>query len=192
MLASSTSPNYYDDLEARYAFGRGELELLASNNVLYDRHGDAEFLHAYLLPAGDFSIELVSAGKATTDLALPTPPSARGQTPRSDAAAADGRLMAAGAFHVALIGDGVRESLTPALHEAEAAELGLDYRYDVVDLLDPQRSAADIAHVLAEVEAAGYDAANVTHPIKQTVIPLLDGLSEQANNVGAVEPGAIP
>ena len=95
-------------------------------------------------------------------------------------------MMAAAAFRVALIGDGVRESLTPALHVVEAAELGLDYRYDVIDLLELQHSGADIAHVLAEVDASGYDAVNVTHPVKQTVIPLLDDLSEQANIVGAV------
>ena len=50
-------------------------------------------------------------------------------------------------YRVALIGDGVRQSFTPAMHEAEAARLGLDYRYDVIDLLELGTTADGIADV---------------------------------------------
>jgi shikimate dehydrogenase len=89
-------------------------------------------------------------------------------------------------YRVALIGDGVRQSFTPAMHEAEAAHLGLDYRYDVIDLLELGTTADGIADVLADAQAGGYDAVNVTHPVKQAVIPLLDELSEEAVTIGAV------
>ena len=35
---------------------------------------------------------------------------------------------------VGLIGSGIQQSLTPALHMEEGAEQGLDYRYELFDL----------------------------------------------------------
>jgi len=89
-------------------------------------------------------------------------------------------------FRVGLIGDGVRPSLTPPMHEEEAARLGLDYRDDVIDLLELGKTADDIGGILNELEAAGYDAVNVTHPVKQAIIPLLHELSDEAATIGAV------
>src|SRR3954449_5549655 len=83
-------------------------------------------------------------------------------------------------YLVGLIGAGITGSLSPALHEREAACLGLDYRYDVLEL------EGDVGGLLARVREAGYDGVNVTHPAKQLVIEHLDGLSDEAEAVGAV------
>ena len=87
---------------------------------------------------------------------------------------------------VGLIGTGIQESRTPLMHELEGAAQGLRYVYKLIDLaalgLDPD--------VLPElVEAArrfGFAGLNVTHPCKQSIIPLLDELTPDARALGAV------
>lgn len=71
-------------------------------------------------------------------------------------------------FLVALLGDGVGPSLSPALHMEEARRLGLDYDYRIVDLAG--RAGLDLADELRGLEEGGFDAANVTHPYKQAVV----------------------
>lgn len=92
----------------------------------------------------------------------------------------------AGPFLVGLVGTGVRPSLTPALHMAEAAALGLTHVYRTVDLtergIDPQR----IGDVLRWARDLGFDALNVTHPCKQLVLPHLDVVDPVARALGAV------
>jgi len=52
--------NYYADLDARFGLERAFLDLLRDHQLLYDRIGDGELLHAYtpVLPTG-FYIELL-------------------------------------------------------------------------------------------------------------------------------------
>ncbi|MFD4192541.1 shikimate dehydrogenase [Amycolatopsis thermoflava] len=80
---------------------------------------------------------------------------------------------------VALVGADIGGSLSPALHEREAAALGLDYTYGLLDLddLPPGWTLRD---------AVGLTGFNVTHPVKQAVIPQLDDLSPDARALGAV------
>ncbi|MCF7549437.1 shikimate dehydrogenase [Pseudonocardia sp. WMMC193] len=85
-----------------------------------------------------------------------------------------------------LIGSGIGPSLSPALHEREARELGfaLDYpRFDL-DVLGVEADA--VGELLARARAAGHRGVNVTHPCKQRVIPHLDALSPDAAAIGAV------
>lgn len=89
-------------------------------------------------------------------------------------------------FHVGLIGAGIQLSRSPALHEEEARMLGLMYRYELLDAAEPPRDKAGLTDLLAEAEDRGFAGVNVTHPFKQTVIPLLTGLSEDAGMLGAV------
>ncbi|KQY44080.1 shikimate dehydrogenase [Cellulomonas sp. Root137] len=81
----------------------------------------------------------------------------------------------------AVLGHPVAHSLSPALHRAAYAALGLtDWRYDAVDVTE------------AELEAfvRGLDDSwaglSLTMPLKQTVIPLLDHVEPLAEVVGAV------
>jgi shikimate dehydrogenase len=82
---------------------------------------------------------------------------------------------------VGLIGAGIGASLSPALHEREAAELGLDYRYSLLEL-----GGRDIGALLGECRRAGYAGVNVTHPCKQAIVGHLDTLSPDAQVLQAV------
>jgi shikimate dehydrogenase len=84
---------------------------------------------------------------------------------------------------VGLIGAGIEASLSPALHEREAAELGLEYRYR---LLDIERFDASLGELLERARRDGYSGLNVTHPCKQDVVEHLDDLSPEAAALEAV------
>jgi shikimate dehydrogenase len=84
-----------------------------------------------------------------------------------------------------LIGSGIGASLSPALHEAEGRHHGLDLSYVLFDVDGPS-IPADIGRLIAEAEFGGFAGLNITHPFKQQVIDLLDELSPQADDIGAV------
>ncbi|WP_081736810.1 shikimate dehydrogenase [Arthrobacter sp. MA-N2] len=89
-------------------------------------------------------------------------------------------------FVVGLLGAGIGGSLTPRLHEAEAARLGLSYTYRIIDL-DAIGEQADKSAALVQGAAdLGYDGLNVTYPSKQLVQDGLDALSPDARILGAV------
>jgi shikimate dehydrogenase len=89
-------------------------------------------------------------------------------------------------FRVGLIGEGIQESLSPALHEQEARSQGLTLHYQLIDLARDGRSAADLAHLMSSTETAGFDGLNITYPCKQAVLPLLTDVSGDARAIGAV------
>ncbi|MEU4252945.1 shikimate dehydrogenase [Amycolatopsis sp. NPDC026612] len=86
-------------------------------------------------------------------------------------------------YLIGLVGSGIGPSASPALHEREADELGLRYVYRLLDLDVLRRPVAD---VLAAARLAGFDGLNITHPVKQAVVPHLDQLSPEAAALGAV------
>lgn len=51
--------NYYDDLDARYAFAPGELETYRELGILHDRDEKGEFRHCYTVTTGRVFFELV-------------------------------------------------------------------------------------------------------------------------------------
>ena len=85
-----------------------------------------------------------------------------------------------------LIGQGVGPSLTPELHEREAQRQGLRYVYKVVELpagpLDTQR----LERLLAGAIELGFDGLNVTHPVKQAMVPLVDDRDSAVESIGAL------
>lgn len=83
---------------------------------------------------------------------------------------------------VALVGAGIENSLSPALHEREGALLGFDYHYDLIDL----RPEAPLDDLVRRCHAEGLRGLNVTHPFKQKVLGALDRLSPEAATLGAV------
>ncbi|MBC3191988.1 shikimate dehydrogenase [Pseudonocardia sp. C8] len=85
-----------------------------------------------------------------------------------------------------LIGAGIGPSLSPALHEHEAAALGLPLRYVRWNLDDLGAAPSDVGDLLDRARAEGYAGLNITHPCKQLVIPHLDALAPDAAAVGAV------
>lgn len=89
-------------------------------------------------------------------------------------------------FLVGLVGTGIGPSLTPALHEREADELGIRYLYRRLDLDELGLQPGSIGDILAAARLTGYDGLNVTHPCKQLVLEHLDELSSDALALGAV------
>ncbi|MGO1410470.1 MAG: shikimate dehydrogenase [Microbacterium sp.] len=87
---------------------------------------------------------------------------------------------------VGLIGQGVRPSLTPPLHELEGARHGMSYVYRPVDIAPDDAAPDRLEQLLWAARTMGFDGLNVTHPAKQAVIPLLDDLAPSARRVGAV------
>ena len=91
-----------------------------------------------------------------------------------------GRLL------LGLIGSGIQASLTPAMHEREAAEHGLLGLYQRIDLDLLGVGPEALADLLSAAEKMGFVGLNITHPCKQSVLPLLTDLSEDARALGAV------
>jgi len=87
---------------------------------------------------------------------------------------------------VGLVGAGITDSLSPALHEAEADRLGLRYVYQLIDLDELDLGADAIGQLLAEAQRMGFRGLNVTHPCKQLVVEWLDELAPEAIALGAV------
>jgi shikimate dehydrogenase len=87
---------------------------------------------------------------------------------------------------VGLIGTGIQASRSPALHEREGAAQGLRYIYKIIDLDTLGLAPAALPDLIVAARRFGFAGLNVTHPCKQSVIPLLDDLSADARALGAV------
>ena len=86
--------------------------------------------------------------------------------------------------HTALagvLGDPVRHSLSPAMHNAALRELGLDWAYLALPV-----APADLATVVRGLEALDCRGLNVTLPHKQAVAALAAELTPLAARLGAV------
>ena len=79
-----------------------------------------------------------------------------------------------------IIGDPVEHSLSPVMHNAAIASLGLDYIYV------PFPVKRDLEKAIAGFTATGLVGFSITIPHKQKIIPLLTEISEDAANIGAV------
>ncbi len=90
-------------------------------------------------------------------------------------------LPDAGTQPVGLLGYPVAHSLSPLLHNTAFRAQGLNCVYLALPV-----APADLAVAVAGMRTLGFLGANVTVPHKQAVLPLMDGLSPQAEAVGAV------
>ena len=87
---------------------------------------------------------------------------------------------------VGLIGADIRTSLSPYLHESEAARLGLRYRYQLIDIAELGIPAEDVGDLVKAAGRLGFRGLNITHPCKQEVVKHLDELSPEAADLDAV------
>lgn len=87
---------------------------------------------------------------------------------------------------VGLIGSGIQRSLTPSLHTQEAHAHGLALHYQLIDLDRHPRGAEALPLLLEAAHTMGFAGLNITYPCKQSVIPWLDDLSDDARAMGAV------
>ncbi len=85
-----------------------------------------------------------------------------------------------------LIGAGIQLSRSPALHEREAGEQGLRYIYKLIDLDKLGVGVEALPELLSAAKRMGFAGLNITYPCKQAIIPMLDGLSEDARALNAV------
>ncbi|KZT54243.1 putative ARO1-Pentafunctional AROM polypeptide [Calocera cornea HHB12733] len=79
-----------------------------------------------------------------------------------------------------LFGTPISHSMSPTIHNTAFATLGLPHHYDLLET----ESVDD--KVKAAIAASDFGGASITIPHKLAVIPLLDGLSEEAQTIGAV------
>ncbi len=80
-----------------------------------------------------------------------------------------------------IIGDPVEHSLSPVMHNAAIAKLGLDYLY--IPFPVQQENLSD---AIAGFTVTGIVGFNVTIPHKQAIIPLLTEIANDAVKIGAV------
>jgi shikimate dehydrogenase len=85
-----------------------------------------------------------------------------------------------GSRRCAVLGSPIAHSLSPVLHRAAYAELGLDWRYDAFEV-----DEATLAGFLADLDPS-WRGLSLTMPLKSVVIPMCDEVSEVARLVGAV------
>jgi len=81
----------------------------------------------------------------------------------------------------AVLGDPVDHSLSPAMHEAAYKARRLPHVY-----LRHRVSPAELAAALDDARRLRMGGLNLTVPLKETVLPLLDGLTPAARRIGAV------
>lgn len=80
-----------------------------------------------------------------------------------------------------VIGDPVRHSLSPVIHNAAFAEAELDWVFVAFEVVE-----GDAVRAVSGARALGIDGLSVTMPHKATVIEALDRLSPTASKLGAV------
>lgn len=85
---------------------------------------------------------------------------------------------------VGLFGYPVSHSVSPAMHNAAFAELGMDWCY--LPLPVATEPGERIGDAVRGLRAMGFRGANVTVPHKQNVMPYLDWLTPAARAIGAV------
>lgn len=87
---------------------------------------------------------------------------------------------------IGLIGAGLQSSMSPALHMREGSEQNLVYLYKLIDLDLLGLDANALPALMNSARQMGYNGLNITFPCKQSVLPLLDELSDEARSIGAV------
>jgi len=90
-----------------------------------------------------------------------------------------------------LVGRTILGSKSPWLHQQEAHAQDLDLTYELIDFTQRGLHDAELGATIRALPEQGFSGVNVTFPFKQAVIPLIDGLAESAERVGAVNTIAI-
>lgn len=95
----------------------------------------------------------------------------------------DNRLLAG------LVGTEIAASQSPSIHEREADAHGLRLTFALFDLAcSPDR----LQSAISSAAQLGFAGLNVTRPFKQHVIPLHEGLSEEASAIDVIDTISLP
>jgi shikimate dehydrogenase len=84
-------------------------------------------------------------------------------------------------MHCAVLGSPIAHSLSPAMHRAAYAELGLDWTYEAVEVHE-----SGLARFLAGLSADEWRGLSLTMPLKRVAIALVERRSAVADVVGSV------
>lgn len=84
-------------------------------------------------------------------------------------------------IRLAVIGDPIEHSLSPAVHGAALNRLGIEYEYKKV-LVHPE----NLGEFVKTARAGGYDGFNLTMPHKVNILPYLSQTDEEAQYYSAV------
>jgi shikimate dehydrogenase len=79
----------------------------------------------------------------------------------------------------AIFGNPLGQSLSPLMHNAAFAEVGLAARYETCQ-------TDDAAEAIRRFREMGLGGASITIPFKETIIPLLDNVDDSARAIGAI------
>jgi shikimate dehydrogenase len=82
--------------------------------------------------------------------------------------------------HAYLLGEGISHSLSPAIHNAAFAALGLDYEYGLLDV-----PPARLQEALARMRQPDCLGGNITMPYKSDVLAAAEECSETVSRCGA-------
>jgi shikimate dehydrogenase len=87
---------------------------------------------------------------------------------------------------IGLVGDGIKRSLSPLLHQREADRQGIRLVYTTIDSQELNLTAQDLPDLLRWARTVGFRGLNITYPFKQDVVEHLHELSAEARALGAV------
>ena len=90
-------------------------------------------------------------------------------------------------MRLCVIGDPVGHSLSPLLHRRMLDRAGLTGSYETVTV-----TPDTLPEFLAAARVGAWDGCNITMPLKQAILPLLDELDPAAAACGAVNTVAGP
>lgn len=80
-----------------------------------------------------------------------------------------------------ILGHKLAHTLSPVMHTASCNKLNLNYTYGVLDI-----SPEMLAGTVSAIRKTGFRGINVTVPYKQSIMPLIDEVTEEATIIGAV------
>lgn len=84
-------------------------------------------------------------------------------------------------IRLAVLGDPVRHSRSPAIHNAAMRHLGIEGRYEAI-----RAGEAELAEAVADLRSGALQGINVTMPLKGAAARLADFLTDEAARSGSV------
>lgn len=83
---------------------------------------------------------------------------------------------------IALIGNNIRRSFSPYIHNYYYDKLNINATYELINL----KSKSDLKKIVAKIKYGDIFAANITSPFKQEIIKYLDDVDVEAKDIGSV------
>lgn len=89
-------------------------------------------------------------------------------------------------YHFGLIGYPLQHSFSPRIHQEFLKMQGLQGNYELFPIANDDQKNLEFRKIIQKIKAGDLNGINVTIPHKQNIIPFLDGLTSDAEIIGAV------